>query len=747
MTNDDDGTMSGLSDKQAVSQLAALGVSNYRAKSAVVEARQAGSVTLGNHLLILEDAGFRIETQEMSAERAELIRKLTTPAPARKAAGEDGLTAVDDLLHPDNPAPEMSPEQRNETARVAGRAPVHEPPAWQSMQPQSIIHDFTRSSATADDDQLPHGISAEQDQAWRDMVALGEEIQGGMTPEEAAHATGLDPAVQPGGPDPEPAGALIYGDGLDPDVRAAAMGPWDPELDEESRAAEARDAAMGELRRRFQEFIDANAGQDPPPGEHFTIDGAAFYRVTQGQWRELMAMAPRDIAALNDEHPPPWPAGESAQPLPGGYMSRDEMISTLTRLGYAALVAQEAVQPDDEPHVLRGHIVEYGGDIGGGEGGWAIRTRQGTEPVPPEPYGPDVHLSQDGALTVLAHLGYAPELRTRAVYQAASQPGRRYLLGDHGVRYDSQAGWEITDRIDREWTSGMHEAHCGPRSERDDRCGPNGEMCGCPCHRGEPVPPLAAGLSGDQAVATLITLGYNEEQANHYVADAIAHGFSGLPRDHAVWYTVTGTDPAGAPGSFAIYTKVPIPGHPGHFQAGVVPHELRQQLPVTWHWDVQAERRAEAQAERERARTWLEAPYAPGLEFLAGILDALEAVDAHLDEAGPQWAKDCPEANMYRRIGKAQSEATEAMDELSLLTGENPRKGQDPEARDRMLDELGDTAMAALLGIQSQTKNVNATWRIFLRAVVKARSRVPQPEPGGHDDDTPYTGPFQGREG
>jgi len=65
------------------------------------------------------------------------------------------------------------------------------------------------------------------------------------------------------------------------------------------------------------------------------------------------------------------------------------------------------------------------------------------------------------------------------------------------------------------------------------------------------------------------------------------------------------------------------------------------------------------------------------------------------------------------------------MEELSLLTGENPRKGKHPEARPRMLDELGDTAVAALLGIQSQTKDTGMTWEIFLKALNKALSRVP----------------------
>jgi len=107
------------------------------------------------------------------------------------------------------------------------------------------------------------------------------------------------------------------------------------------------------------------------------------------------------------------------------------------------------------------------------------------------------------------------------------------------------------------------------------------------------------------------------------------------------------------------------------------------------------------------------------------LMHVIETVDAHLDEAAPQWAKDCPEANMARRVGKAQLEGAEAMEELSLLTGENPRKGQDFTAGERMLAELGDTAVAALLGIQSQTKDIARTWAVFTAALDKALSRVP----------------------
>jgi hypothetical protein len=431
-------------------------------------------------------------------------------------------------------------------------------------------------------------------------------------------------------------------------------------------------------------------------------------------------------------------------------------------------------------------------------------------------------------------LGYTWQEANNAVTGAmAAEDGVYRLLDTHDVAYiiepgpgGKHLGYVITAKGEpsvpfgtpsqqdqappRDWPAGMHEAHCGPQSERDDRCGPHGEMCGCPCHRGEPVPPLASGLTGDQAVETLVTLGCDREQANRAVADAMLDGISNLPRDHAVWYSVLWQNVTQR-GVFAISTKVPVPGRKGHFQAGpprppagwtiasplppglaaelaadLAPGEAKTVLKISEPApdDIRTVLAGPAvflgrplrhqgalnalidlgyppsdamdalqAAETETGdgvlllarhilaydgKTWTITDraepdplagirqYDRGLEDdVSAVLGVLEVVDAHLDDAGPQWAKDCPEANMYRRVGKAQLEAAEAMEELSLLTGENPRKGRHPEARDRMLAELGDTAVAALLGIQSQVKDTSQTWAVFLRAVGKARDRVP----------------------
>lgn len=58
----------------------------------------------------------------------------------------------------------------------------------------------------------------------------------------------------------------------------------------------------------------------------------------------------------------------------------------------------------------------------------------------------------------------------------------------------------LADELAREsaspdrWRLGLHALHC-----REDRCGPNGERCDCPCHRGEVFPdPVVSYDTGDQ---------------------------------------------------------------------------------------------------------------------------------------------------------------------------------------------------------------------------------------------------------
>jgi NTP pyrophosphatase (non-canonical NTP hydrolase) len=102
----------------------------------------------------------------------------------------------------------------------------------------------------------------------------------------------------------------------------------------------------------------------------------------------------------------------------------------------------------------------------------------------------------------------------------------------------------------------------------------------------------------------------------------------------------------------------------------------------------------------------------------------IAAVDAHLDANTSQPYHDQPLAADWARVTKVCEEAGEVWRALSKLTGENPRKGVcGTEAE--LLDELGDTAMAAMCAIQHITKDAGRTDAIMAAALTKAISRIP----------------------
>jgi hypothetical protein len=438
-------------------------------------------------------------------------------------------------------------------------------------------------------------------------------------------------------------------------------------------------------------------------------------------------------------------------------------------------------------------------------------------PVCEEPYAGGCHVcpgpkaAQPGGQEMTPEQGMTPEQQALLAALAGANAAQDDLQPGDVLHLEAR-GTFAEDSL-REWPPGLHEIHCGPLSERDDRCGPRGERCGCPCHRGLPVPPLASGLTGDEAVQALVRLGSSEDLANRAVADAMLDRWSALPRDHAVWQVTTRKMGRQPESTFAIYTKVPVPGRPGHFQAG--PPEIYTNIVLrdpeiparpapANDWAVTGNvngftgltgnqaletltggtfgyTRARAATAIETARqtgdrmgilerhvvyllddgftieprrqpaVTLTSPEVPEIppqvreafdDALAeagpgwfALLDRsvqrllldIEAVDAHLDDpAGlaPAFAES-EVANRMRRVAKPMTEANEAYEEMELFHGSNPRKPQDPEAYDRMLAELGDTAVCALLAIQSQVKNLSLTWKVFLAALAKARSRVP----------------------
>jgi hypothetical protein len=99
-------------------------------------------------------------------------------------------------------------------------------------------------------------------------------------------------------------------------------------------------------------------------------------------------------------------------------------------------------------------------------------------------------------------------------------------------------------------------------------------------------------------------------------------------------------------------------------------------------------------------------------------------VDEVLDANASDQYQDQPLAQDWARIAKMSEEIGEAIQELILWTGQNPRKGLDPEARERLLKELADAAMTGVYAIQHFTKNTLETFNILNEAQAKHIRRL-----------------------
>ena len=71
-------------------------------------------------------------------------------------------------------------------------------------------------------------------------------------------------------------------------------------------------------------------------------------------------------------------------------------------------------------------------------------------------------------------------------------------------------------------------------------------------------------------------------------------------------------------------------------------------------------------------------------------------------DGSPGYVGCAPETVLWRRVSKASMEANEALDALSGLVGENPRKGVYATQED-VIRELLDTATAALGAVEHMT--------------------------------------------
>lgn len=88
---------------------------------------------------------------------------------------------------------------------------------------------------------------------------------------------------------------------------------------------------------------------------------------------------------------------------------------------------------------------------------------------------------------------------------------------------------------------------------------------------------------------------------------------------------------------------------------------------------------------------------------------SVAAIDEYLDSGASDKYRNQPLAQDWARVSKVIEELGEAISEMILYTGQNPRKGTVPEAREYMLNELGDVAFTAILAIQHFTKDADKT--------------------------------------
>lgn len=105
-------------------------------------------------------------------------------------------------------------------------------------------------------------------------------------------------------------------------------------------------------------------------------------------------------------------------------------------------------------------------------------------------------------------------------------------------------------------------------------------------------------------------------------------------------------------------------------------------------------------------------------------LEGIRIADIWLDETVSQEYKNQPLAQHWARVAKTKEEKGEAIEELILWTGQNPRKPVNSAAYDRMLSELADTALTAMLAIQHFTKDGSETDGYLNAALVKIVGRA-----------------------
>lgn len=82
------------------------------------------------------------------------------------------------------------------------------------------------------------------------------------------------------------------------------------------------------------------------------------------------------------------------------------------------------------------------------------------------------------------------------------------------------------------------------------------------------------------------------------------------------------------------------------------------------------------------------------------------------------------EAILLGRVIKLMEEMGEATTNLIALTGQNPRKPQDPDAGDATVKELLDVACTALAAVEHMTGNHGVSLHLFIDHVHSVHKRA-----------------------
>lgn len=106
--------------------------------------------------------------------------------------------------------------------------------------------------------------------------------------------------------------------------------------------------------------------------------------------------------------------------------------------------------------------------------------------------------------------------------------------------------------------------------------------------------------------------------------------------------------------------------------------------------------------------------------------NTIAAIDTWLDSGAGQAYQNQPLAQDWARLSKVSEELGEAIAELILYSGQNPRKPQDAEAYGRMLKEIADVICTGLLCLQHFTKDMTITSKVINANLRKIITRNPE---------------------